>query len=120
MLPVKSRKVYVSCYLDNYIMSYDHQSVRVISQSFVNLQPCMCFPGRETHITRDICFTVRGTHITRDMCFPGRGTHITSDMCFLGRGTHIARDISFPGRGKHITSRGVARGGPGVPVTPPW
>ena len=45
----------------------------------------MCFPGRGTHITRDMCFPGRGTHITRDMCFPGRGTHISRDMSFLGR-----------------------------------
>ena len=45
----------------------------------------MCFPGRGTHITRDMCFPGRGTQITRDMCFSGRGTNISRDMCFLGR-----------------------------------
>ena len=36
-LPLKSREVYVSCYPDNYVMRYSHQSVGVISQSFLNL-----------------------------------------------------------------------------------
>ena len=55
----------------------------------------MCFPGRGTHITRDMCFPGRGTHITWDMFFRGRGTHITRDMFFLGRGTHITREMCF-------------------------
>ena len=76
---------------DNYVMRYSHQSVGVISQSFVNLQPCVCFPGK-------------GTHITRDMCFPGRGTHITRVLDFQGIGTHITRDMSFPGMETHITT----------------
>ena len=45
----------------------------------------MCFPGRGTHITRDMCSLI-GKHIqciTRDMWFTGRGTHITKDMCFI-------------------------------------
>ena len=42
----------------------------------------MCFPGRGTHITKDMCFPGTGTHITRDSCFPGGGTHITRDMRF--------------------------------------
>ena len=37
MLPVKSREVYVSCYPDNYVMRYCHQSVGVISLSSLNL-----------------------------------------------------------------------------------
>ena len=37
----------------------------------------MCFPGGETHITRDMCFLGGGRHITRDLCFQGGGTHIT-------------------------------------------
>ena len=58
-------------------------------------KPGRDFPGRETHITRDMFFPAAGMHITRDMCFPGRGTHITRDMCFQGRGTHITRAV-FP------------------------
>ena len=38
VLPVKSREVHVSCFPDNYVMRYCHQSVGVISQSFLNLQ----------------------------------------------------------------------------------
>ena len=37
-------------------------------------------------------FPGKGTHITRDMCFPGGGTHITRDMCFQGR-EHISLGI---------------------------
>ena len=58
----------------------------------------MCFPGRATHITRDMCFPGRGTHITRDMRFPGRGRHISRDMCFLG-GKHISLVICVSGVG---------------------
>ena len=53
----------------------------------------MCFPGRETYITRDTCFLVGGIHIRRDMFFPGReymslgirvskvGERISVDIC---------------------------------------
>ena len=66
----------------------------------------MCFPGRKTHITRDMCLPGRKTHITRDMCLPGRGTHITRDMCFPGIcvfqvGEYIR--ICFSQVGEHIS-----------------
>ena len=63
----------------------------------------MCFPGRGTHINRDMCFAFK-KKIARDMCFPGRGTHLSRDMCFSGRGTHIARDSDvFPKVGEHLS-----------------
>ena len=70
----------------------------------------MCFPGRRTHITRDICFPGGGTK-SLGMCFPGGGTHITRDMCFPGGGTHITRDMCFPGKGTHITRDMCSSGG---------
>ena len=61
----------------------------------------MCFPGRGTHITKDMCFPGTGTHITRDSCFPGGGTHITRDMRFysLERRFFVLeyRKRNFPG-----------------------
>ena len=36
------------------------------------------------------------------MCFPGRGTHITRDMCFLGGGTHIT-GIRVSQVGEHLS-----------------
>ena len=50
----------------------------------------MCFPGRGTHITRDICFPGRGTHISNDMCFPGRGTHITRNYTLVNFIAHFS------------------------------
>ena len=38
VLPVKSREVHIIQYQDNYVMRYCHQSVGVISQSFLNLR----------------------------------------------------------------------------------
>ena len=52
----------------------------------------VCFPGRETHITKDMSFRARGTHITSDMSFPGKETHITKDMC---SGEHISRGNTY-------------------------
>ena len=39
--------------------------------------------------------------MTRDMGFPGRGTHITRDMSFQGR-EHISLGICVSLVGKHI------------------
>ena len=80
----------------------------------------VCFPTKETHVTRDMCSgehvsweTTHDSDIT-DMCYPKHISlvkfvsptreHIhciTSDMYFLGRGKHITTDICFPGRGTH-------------------
>ena len=45
------------------------------------------------------CFPGRGTHITRNMCFRGRETHIITYMGYMSRETHFTRDMCFPGRG---------------------
>ena len=77
----------------------------------------MCFPGRGTHITRDMCFPGVGTHITRDMCFPGREhtslgilvcvfqvkEHMALGICVSHVGEHISLGISgFPSRGTRV------------------
>ena len=56
----------------------------------------MCSPTWETHVIREMCFPGRGTHITRDMCSLTWETHVTRDMRFLGRGTQIPSDMCTP------------------------
>ena len=42
-------------------------------------------------ISLGICVSWVGEHISlENLCFPGRGTHITKDMCFPAGGEHIS------------------------------
>ena len=41
------------------------------------------FPGRGTHITRDMCFRV-GEHISLGICVSQEGEHILLGICVSG------------------------------------
>ena len=81
----------------------------------------MCFPGKGTHITKNMCLPRRGIQITWNTCFLERGTYITDNKCDPGRGTNVTRDMCFIGRGTHITSHKCFPGGehtsPGIWVS---
>ena len=67
----------------------------------------MCFPGRGTHITRDMCF-LGGKHISLGICVSQTGEHISLGICVFQVGehisaaSHITRDMCFPGRGSNV------------------
>ena len=82
---------------------------------------CVCysvFPGRGTHIHRDMCSPRWGntyhqayvfprweTNFTRDMCFPGKEMHISRNTCSPRYGNIYHYGYVFPRVGEHISLR---------------
>ena len=61
----------------------------------------MCFPGRGTHITRDMCFSGRG-HKSLGICVSQVEEHISLGICVSQVGEHISLGIQNVWRLLHL------------------